>query len=185
MNDASGPDQIAILPLVGIADQARARAEIDAIFFAASATQFFPDASIKAAFRQRWLGRHLEQFPDCSFVAIDATGSVVGYLVGALLDPARDPRFADIPYFAVLASHTARFPAHLHINLDARARNLGIGSRLIEAFASHARAHGTAGLHVVTAKASRNRTFYTREGFTLIAELGDPGSEIVMLGRRL
>ncbi len=167
-----------------LSDRRAAEAAIDTIFFGASATQSFADAATKAAFRERWLGRFLVLHPNATFVAQAPGGKVVGYVVGAVEDPARDPRFADIAYFADLANLTARYPAHLHINLAADARNQGLGGRLIEAFCAYARAKGAAGVHVVTSKASRNRTFYARQQFELLATLGDPGREIVMLGRR-
>lgn len=179
------PD-IDILPFSRAGDLAAVEAAMEAIFFAASATQSFSDAATKAAFRERWLGRFLVHFTEGTFVAVErGTGKVVGYVIGAVRDPAHDPRFADIAYFKDLAHLTAQYPAHLHINLAEHARNRGLGGRLIEAFAAHAREHGAPGVHVVTSKASRNRTFYTRQGFELLATLGEPGREIVMLGRRM
>ena len=174
-----------ILRLGDLVQQPRALAAIDEIFFASSATQVFADEDARAAFRERWLGRHLVHHPGESFVAVDGSGEVIGYVVGALGDPAQDPRFADISYFRELAHLTARYPAHLHINLAPGARNRGIGSRLVAAFCVHAAARGATGVHVVTAEASRNRSFYARNGFALLTTLGAPGREIVMLGRRL
>lgn len=176
---------VSVRPLADLGDWRSLEPQIDAIFFDASATQSFPDAATKAAFRERWLGRFLTAFRDGTFVAVDGAGTVVGYVIGAVGDPAQDPRFADIAYFKDLASLTAQYPAHLHINLAGSARNRGIGGRLIAAFCDHARQRGAAGVHVVTSKASRNRSFYARQGFVLLATLGDPGREIVMLGRQL
>ncbi len=160
-------------------------AQIDAIFFAASATQSFPSEAARAAFRERWLGRYLEPFADCAFLAVDPGGDVLGYIVGALADPARDPRFADIDYYRDLVAKTPRYPAHLHINLAASARNLGVGSRLLDAFIAHARAQGAPGIHAVTSTASRNRSFYARASFDVVAELDWNDHPIVMLGRAL
>ena len=154
-------------------------------FFSASATQSFASPASRAAFRQRWLGRYIEHFPECTFLALDHAGRVAGYIVGALADPALDPLFSDIGYFRTLAPLTARFPAHLHINLAADARNRGIGGRLIEAFCDHARAAGAPGVHVVTAEHSRNRSFYARLGFALEAKTTWNGQPIVFLARRL
>lgn len=168
-----------------LADTERLMPGLDAIFFASSATQSFSKVADRLAFRERWLGRFLDGFPEAAFVALDEDAEIVGYVVGALSDPACDPRFADIAYFAKLAHLTPSYPAHLHINLAARARNRGIGGRLVAAFCRHARERGAEGVHVVTAKASRNRTFYARNGFSVLAELGEPGREIVMLGRNL
>lgn len=176
---------ICIVPYADAALGPGARAQIDAIFFEASATKAFADETARAAFRERWLGRYLDRFPDCAFLAMGADGRVAGYLVGSLADPARDPLFADIAFFGDLAEHTARFPAQLHINLAPEARGRGIGGRLIAAFCDLARSRGVTGVHVVTGAASRNRTFYAREGFEVEAMLGGPGQAIVLLGRRL
>jgi GNAT superfamily N-acetyltransferase len=165
--------------------EASAVAAIDAIFFEASATQSFAGDAERAVFHERWLGRYLADFTDGCFVALGPDGRVLGYVVGATTDPARDPRFADIGYFSVLAAETRRFPAHLHINLAPEARNKGLGGRLIEAFCAHARAKGAHGVHVVTAAASRNRTFYARAGFTHVVEADWNGHAIVFLGRTL
>ena len=169
----------------GLADRGRLLAGIDAIFFAASATQHFEHETARQAFRERWLGRYIERFPECVFLALDTGGEVAGYIVGALADPAADPAFADISYFRELAALTARFPAHLHINLAAHARNQGLGGRLIEAFCEHARTQGAPGVHAVTAEQSRNRSFYARHGFAPEAATSWNGHAIVFLARRL
>jgi GNAT superfamily N-acetyltransferase len=80
---------------------------------------------------------------------------------------------------------TKRFPAHLHINLDAGFRSQGIGAALIEAFAARAKRAGAAGLHAVTGKGVRNVGFYLRCGFTERATAVWNGREIVFLGREL
>jgi len=161
-------------------------ADVDAIFFAASATQSFASAAARAAFRERWLGRYLQHVPAGAFVACDGAGRIIGYVVGSFEDPARDPLFSDIAIFQSLRAETARFPAQLHINLAPEARNRGIGGQLIDAFCGEASARGARGVHVVTSATSRNRRFYARQGFVLQASLttGD-GGEIVLLGRNL
>ena len=177
-------DGLEIVGFSSIADRATLGPEIDAIFFAASATQSFQSEAARAAFRERWLGRYLAAFPDCVFLARDRSGSIIGYVAGSLGDAAQDSRFADISYFQDVAHLTRTYPAHLHINLAADARNRGIGGRLIEAFCNHAMDQDSTGVHVVTAETSRNRTFYARQGFELRATLGHPGRGIVFLGKR-
>ena len=176
---------VVIVPLVGLAERQRHLAAIDDIFFAASATRAFTDAQQSAAFRERWLGRYLVHFPSLAFAAVGAGDETLGYIVGALDDPARDPRFADIGYFRTFARWTARFPAHLHVNLAEGARNRGIGGRLVTAFCEAARDGGAPGVHVVTAEASRNRTFYARLGFELTATTAWNGHAIVLLAKTL
>jgi GNAT superfamily N-acetyltransferase len=178
------PPDVQILPYRAVAANPAAAANIDAIFYGASGTQAFASDVERAAFRQRWLGRFLVG-DDAShaFVAVAEAG-VIGYLIGALDDPARGGRFADIGYFRDFAHLTLAYPAHLHINLAPEARSQGIGARLIEAFAAHARGAGSPGMHVVTGAASRNVRFYAACGFTEAGRL-ETAKPIVFLGREL
>lgn len=159
--------------------------DLDDIFFSASGTKHFDSDAAKAAFRERWLGSYFTVNPEETFIASSQGGRVAGYLVGALDDPARDPRHAALGYFAAFAPWTARYPAHLHVNVAAQDRSAGIGARLIEAFAAHARSKGAPGMHVVTGKGLRNVGFYLRNGFEWVAETPWNGGTVVMLGRKL
>lgn len=178
------PSHSTIVRLTELAHWRKKIAGLDPIFFEASATQHFPDEATRAAFRERWLGRYLMHHPELAHVALDEPGAILGYIVGAHADPAREPLFADIGYWPAIAHLTALYPAHLHINLAKEARNRGIGSRLIAAFLSDARAAGIPGVHLVTGRQSRNRSFYARNGFTCVAELTWGGTPIVMLARQ-
>jgi GNAT superfamily N-acetyltransferase len=159
-------------------------AGIEAIFFAA-AGRTFASAGERDSFRERWLGRYLEHFPEEVSVALDRHGDVVGYIVGALTDPAQHWLFADIRYFQDFAALTKLFPAHLHINVAHEYRGFGIGRRLIELFCDAARAVRVSGVHVVTGKEARNVGFYERAGFVYRACTTWNGNEIVLLGRNL
>lgn len=174
-----------VVLLASVPDALGARAAVERIFFAASGTQSFADDSAKLMFRERWLGRYLTIDADKAWVAVDTSGAIVGYLVGSFDDPGCTARFADIGYFAELAAVTARFPAHLHVNLDAAARGGGIGSRLVEAFCAQAAAAGMPGVHVVTGKGQRNVGFYERLGFGERAVAQSNGCDVVLLGREL
>lgn len=161
--------------------------ELDPIFFEASLTKTFPSEAERAAFRERWLGRYLGQLAALAHVACEGggRGRIIGYIVGSHADPAQDARFGDIGFYRPLAHLTPLYPAHLHINLAAEARSLGIGSRLLTAFVADARAAGLPGVHLVTGRHSRNRNFYARNGFGEVAALVWAGTEIVMLARAL
>jgi GNAT superfamily N-acetyltransferase len=169
----------AAMPL-GIARQ------VDAIFFEASGRADFTSPEERAAFRARWLGRYLRGGTDIVLVAEHPPGAVVGYLVGAVEDPAGQERFADIHYFrGAFRELCRRYPAHLHINLAPGFRGRGIGARLIDAFAALAAEAGAPGLHVVTARAARNVRFYARCG---LAEAGAAcwnGRQVVFLAKTL
>ncbi|MDX2157441.1 MAG: GNAT family N-acetyltransferase [Hyphomicrobiaceae bacterium] len=159
--------------------------ELDPIFFEASYTKAFASDAVRAAFHKRWLGRYLDRWPSLAHVALGEDCRILGYIVGAHQDPAADPLFADIGYWPHIAHLTARFPAHLHINLAADVRGRGTGSRLIEAFCDDARVAGAPGVHLVTGRDSRNRSFYARNGFAEVAALVWGGTPIVMLARQL
>jgi predicted N-acetyltransferase YhbS len=139
--------------------------QIDAIFFEASNTKVFESDVARAAFRERWLGRYLRDHPQFAYLALDASGDVVGYVVGAIADPVSSARFADVGYFAAFGDLTSRYPAHLHVNMAPVFRNQGIGGRLIRAFVAGAKRSGAPGVHVVTSADSDNVRFYNRNGF--------------------
>jgi GNAT superfamily N-acetyltransferase len=160
-------------------------AQVEDIFFEASGRTFEPGPE-REVFRERWLGRYLQGGTDVVLVALDRDGTVAGYLVGALQDPAGQERFADIAYFrAGFRELCRRFPAHLHINLAPAFRSQGLGGRLIEAFASHAAKAGAPGMHVVTGTAMRNVRFYVRSGFAVQGTTLWNGREVAFLGRAL
>lgn len=176
--------------ITDVADRGRRLDEIDAIFFEASAIRSFGSDAERTAFHERWLGRYLAHDPNWFYVAITgrtatSDGVVAGYLAGSLDDPARTPRFADIGYFRDLAPLTARYPAHLHINLAPAFRSRGWGERLIAVFAADARAAGAPGLHVVTGRGLRNVRFYSACGFAEAGTFIWNDRELVLLGLAL
>lgn len=160
-------------------------AEIERIFFAASLRKAFADEAEREAFKERWLGRYLLHDRAHAFVARMENGSIAGYLVGSLDNPALAPRFQDLTYFADFADLTERYPAHLHVNLDVAWRSQGIGARLVERFACHAARHGARGVHIVTGAGVRNVKFYERAGFVPLRELEWNGGRVIIMGRDL
>ena len=167
------------------AERQRLMPDVDHVFFTSSNTQSFESDEARAAFRERWLGRYLLHFPQYIWLARDGRGRAVGYVVGSMEDPARDPRFSDLPFFASFAEASARYPAQLHINLDEGWRSKGIGARLIDAFSEAAREAGAPGVHVVTQRGMRNVGFYLANGFSERAAATIGESELVLLGRDL
>jgi GNAT superfamily N-acetyltransferase len=160
------------------------REQVESIFFAASGRSFMPGPE-RDWFRYRWLGRYLDAPGDPVLVAIVGE-TVAGYVVGSLENPAEQPRFCDLDYYAThFAAHCRRFPAHLHINLAPAYRSRGIGRALIDAFAALAVAAGAVGVHVVTGKGMRNNRFYERCGFEPIGSAAWNGREVVLLGKEL
>jgi GNAT superfamily N-acetyltransferase len=177
--------QIRILRWTEIENPDRIAGGLDAVFFSSSATQSFPDEAARIAFRERWLGRYLRHFPNWAYAAIGDGGQVCGYLVGSLDDPARTPLFDDIGYFKTLAHLTARFPAQLHVNVEAAHRGRGLGSRLVERFVRDAAEAGAPGIHVMTARGMRNIGFYLGNRFHEEGAVEWSGRELVFLARPL
>jgi GNAT superfamily N-acetyltransferase len=165
--------------------RARALADINAVFFLSSTRQTFDNEEQKAAFRETWLGRYLEHFPDLAFIALDGNGRIVGYVIGSLEDPARDPLFADLELFSHFRDLTPRYPAQLHVNLAPGWRGRGVGADLVNAFSDLARSRGAPGVHVVTARGMRNVRFYLAQGFLERGALALNGRELLFLGRDL
>ncbi len=174
-----------IFPLRKVAITHAVTGGLDAIFYEASGTQVFATPQARSAFRERWLGSYLGRCSNNIFIAFDGTGNVAGYVVGALDDPAKNSEYAELGYFQDFAHWTALYPAHLHINVASQHRSMGLGARLVEAFANHAAAAGCPGVHVVTGAGLRNVGFYLRNGFEALAEAPWNGKTVVMLGRKL
>lgn len=174
-----------IKPYAAVAEDAAVRVALDDVFFSSSNTKSFASDEARAVFRERWLDRYLRNLPDCCFVALDARGSAVGYIVGSLNDPAQDPLFADLPHFAAFAHLTPHYPAQLHVNLAEAARSQGIGQRLIATFVEHARAAGAPGVHAITSRGARNVRFYSANGFPEVGSAAIGDKELVFLARNL
>jgi GNAT superfamily N-acetyltransferase len=117
---------------------------IEEIFFATSPSAKTLQPDERQPFKERWLGRYIAYDIESFFVAITEVSTVAGYLAGCLDNPAHNPRFADNGYYASFAPLCDPYPCHLHINLDERYRNRGIGSALIAAFAAQAASGGRA-----------------------------------------
>lgn len=147
---------------------------------------------------------YLALAPELCFVIADSDG-VAGYTVGAL-DTVEfyrrwraewTPRFADrYPKPAqetsrysslVLSLHNPErflpaslggYPSHLHINLDARARRQGWGTKLLESLFGQLRRGGSPGVHLTTSAGNtRAIAFYHTLGFEV---LDRPGEATVM-----
>ena len=108
-----------------------------------------------------------------------------GYLAGCLDNPAHNPRFTDIGYYASFAPLCDLYPCHLHINLDEHYRNRGIGSALIAAFVAQAASAGRSGIHVVTGERARNVSFYEKNEFRPLATARWNDADAVFMGRLL
>jgi GNAT superfamily N-acetyltransferase len=139
------------------------------------------------AFQELWLDQYICHERDLVWLATpaDRPQTIVGYLVGCKINPARSSRFATLAYFAVFAEHCAAYPAHLHINVTATHRNRRIGERLVESLCAQLAGDQLPGVHVVTARDQRNVEFYKRLGFVELASTPRSKTEVLFLARRL
>jgi GNAT superfamily N-acetyltransferase len=158
--------------------------------FRATAARWPVDPTAAAAFQNLWLEQYLEHEPDLVTLALakprpTSEADVLGYILGCRIDPATSPRFAALSYFQEFAAQTAIWPAHLHINLDARARGQGIGAHLVEALCRRLGDEGVTGLHAVTGRDQRNVSFYTRLGFIERARAPRSTTDVLFLARTL
>ena len=73
-----------------------------------------------------------------------------------------------------------KYPAHLHMNVDATFRGLGVGRRLIETYACDLRAIGVPGVHAYCGPDPV--TFYLRVGFQRLGSIAFRGTSVHALG---
>lgn len=80
-------------------------------------------------------------------------------------------------------SIVAFYPAHLHVNVEAGYRRMGIGRRLIESYLVDLRLQGVAGVHLYCG--ADPVEFYRRLGFEVIEVAQFQNGVVFALGRRL
>lgn len=186
-------------------------------FFGESAARYFADGRL---FADLWVGPYFEDRPreaPLGFAA-ELNGAVVGYIVG-LADGGRYGRdltrallrrvlpnlvrlryrrpWAGVPYllrawrFSTPHAPLSAYPAHLHINLLARARGSGLGRELLDAYLNALRARGVPGVQLSTTRENGPALqLYERAGFSVWGErelplwtpwLGRPAVHVVMV----
>lgn len=160
--------------------------EIEAIFFASSATTEFPSAAVRATFFDTWTGYYRIEEPNRILLALASDGSLAGYLTGCTNSLAAERLFRDIELYAVFEDLFAAFPAHLHVNCRPDQRGRGVGGALVNAFVEECRREGIPGVHVVTAVDARNVSFYRRHGFShAVTRRWGKDRDLLFLGKPL
>jgi ribosomal protein S18 acetylase RimI-like enzyme len=179
---------------------------------------FFPDRDL---FADLMTGYYLEGEPESAWVA-ETAGRVVGYLLGcrdtrrqrrvqaarvvpaALAGFARRGGLVRMATWRLVSANLRlprrgerfaeeRYPAHLHLGLDAEHRGKDLGHRLVAAFLGQLRQAGVPGVHaVVLAENSGGRHFFEQLEFQPLARgraLRRPGQarapRKIVYGRRL
>lgn len=159
--------------------------QVHDIFFESSVRQDFESDSDRVAFRKMWLDPYVRHYADEFFIYEEPKDVVLGYLTGCSDSRAAAEIFSGPDFLQTIDSIYETYPAHLHINVRADCRNKGIGAALIEHYVSHCRSLGLKGVHVVTARESRNTNFYNRLNFKRVHEFTNKGKTLVVLGRKL
>jgi ribosomal protein S18 acetylase RimI-like enzyme len=171
------------------------RIAADTAFFGAPVETFLDDRQV---FCDAFPAYYTDQEPEHAWVAC-VQGEVVGFLLGCVDTAQQQAWFrktlpgllgravrgiyrvgkrtlvytAQITRTALRGEFThvdlTAYPAHLHINLEAGSRGLGLGRRLIEAYLGQLRALGVPGVHLETT--SQNEVachLYRKVGFELL-----------------
>lgn len=156
--------------------------ELREIYFESSAKKEFKDDEEKKAFYWKYLGFYLTHFPE--YVWIAKSHRVLGYVVG--MPHSQDEEILKIqPHLKIFEKHFQDYPAHLHINLHAESRGMGLGSKLLTELERQLQRCNITGLHIMTGPDSRNKNFYSRLGFDFEVTLEFGGSPILLMGKRL
>lgn len=156
--------------------------ELKEIFFESSSKKEFKDEAERETFYQKYLGFYLTHYPEWVWIAKGSR--VLGYVVGAPVT--NDPRLRELqPHLQTFHQYFKDYPAHLHINLHAEARGMGLGSKLLQEMVIKLQQAKITGLHIMTGPDSRNKSFYQRLGFDFEVTLNFLGSSILFMGKRI
>lgn len=156
--------------------------ELRDIFFESSIRKEFKDQLEKEAFFRKYLGFYLECFPELVWVA--RQGRILGYMVGSPVTRNHEI-FTLQPHLQSFDSYFDAYPAHLHVNLHADARGMGLGSKLFSELEKQIQGMKIRGIHIMTGPDSRNKSFYRRLGFTFEVTQSYECNEISLLGKSL
>ncbi|UCM88113.1 GNAT family N-acetyltransferase [Streptomyces marincola] len=127
-------------------------------------------AAFFAAFRERWLPRFAERFPEPSG-PLEGPEEQVRYL----LHHAEDMLDAEV---------AAEYPAHLHIDLLPEGQRRGLGRRLLATLFDALRERGVPGVHLGMSPLNDGaRRFYERVGMTRLPQRGD--GSVIHFAQRL
>ncbi|MFW5785996.1 MAG: GNAT family N-acetyltransferase [bacterium] len=180
---------VAILPVSSFleagARELHLYAGAEAVFWETASRTSFASAAELRAYRRMYFDYYWYAAPELFLPATrpdDATARpetsewnpaveaqvVIGY-VCAVADTRSHPELYQLaPHLSLFDDLYDEFPAHLHINLTAAGRGVGLGSRLIEVLEDRLQQADleAPGLHLVTSEGARNVSFYRRNGFT-------------------
>lgn len=157
-------------------------AAVEEIFFLTAAIEEFSSSASREAFKFKYLGYYLDNFPHLTLVA-KKEGIVLGYCLGS--DETSEAFYQYQPHLQLFSEFFEDFPAHLHINLHPKAQGLGIGQLLMGRWQALIKQNPLIrGLHIMTGPEARNRRFYQRLGFLTEHVRVFKGHSILFMGKR-
>lgn len=183
-----------ITPLSACRDQRRSAylSGAEAVFWETANTTEFASSSQRDAFQWRYFGYYAVHAPRFFFVAgTDSSDlQVLGYICGVADTRSHSELYHVAAHVPVFDDLYDAYPAHLHINLTAGSRGMGLGGRLVNTFAQAVAAEGAAGVHLVTSPGARNVSFYRRHGFVdevqrLLPTGGGQDVPLLFMGKHL
>ncbi len=144
-------------------NQTEVESQIRDIFFMTSSKKEFHSQKEKEEFEWKYLGFYLKNFPDFSWICVDAN-IVVGYILGIPYSQNED-LYKIQPHLKQFESYFVDYPAHLHINCRPEAQGKGVGKQLIMTLLNQLSEQKIRGVHIMTGTTSLNRHFYLKMGF--------------------
>ncbi len=171
--------------------RARYLSGAEAVFWETANTSQFESPAERSAFQWRYFGYYALRAPEFFFVAVaeGAEPIVLGYICGVADTRSHAELYRVAAHVPIFDDLYGSYPAHLHINLTAASRGLGLGGRLVETLSSAVAAAGAGGIHLVTSPGARNVSFYRRQGFVDAVERtlptgGEQDVPLLFLGKR-
>lgn len=121
-------------------------------------------AAFRAYYRAHWLPRIMRR---CALLPPDRCQRERGIVEAALREYQPDAH-VDPQMRHIAITH----PAHLHINVHSGARRSGMGTRLLQRYEEHCRAHHIRGVHLITSNYHTHAcAFYEHHGYTVAHQM--------------
>jgi len=156
--------------------------EVKEIFFETSPRKSFQSVSEKDSFLYQYLEYYSDHYPGYFLIAI-YKNKAIGYIC-ASPDSNSDVFLLDnLPHFKLFQKYFIDFPAHLHINMSEASQGLGVGSRLVSHLESLLQVKK--GLHLITTPKAKNRSFYSKNGYSIEIIREYNGVELLFMGKSL
>lgn len=151
------------------------------------------DLDNREVFGLRWAQCYLKFYPDFCFVALE-NNEVIGYILSTpdtkeqekvyvenIIPIIKNKIAEDYKYYEMFTAFIPEndmlgeilnpYPAHLHINLTAKCRHKGIGSKLMNAMENNLKAKGITAVHLGVMKDNEAAyNFYRKHGYQTITE---------------